>query len=292
LSVDPLTKNYPWYTPYQFAGNTPVQAVDQDGKEPRNVMTGKILAAPSESALKRLKSTDYNFWKDLLTFEKTYSFKDIIDGNTNIRRQEMEKASGGTLNTDYYAATITKLPPGYSAKQLNNLIRKNLNAFMDFSVAIFYPTDPDSKKLWNSSNPTGAVMTFQNPMDNAGVVTSKAGRDYWVFTPIWSSSDWRHPLAGHREFGLTDNTNGTYTFYTRGVDRMWTPQDAIYNWSPFNPSKWFTGGAEKFFNQADQLWNAVIDQVVLFINDHGGSASKTTSFNRRIDWKNVSDKDK
>ncbi|MBC7388118.1 MAG: hypothetical protein H7329_02810 [Opitutaceae bacterium] len=24
LSVDPLTKKYPWYTPYQFAGNMPV----------------------------------------------------------------------------------------------------------------------------------------------------------------------------------------------------------------------------------------------------------------------------
>lgn len=34
LSVDPLTKDYPWYTPYQFAGNTPIQAVDLDGLEP------------------------------------------------------------------------------------------------------------------------------------------------------------------------------------------------------------------------------------------------------------------
>ncbi len=33
LSVDPLTKEYPWYTPYQFAGNTPVQAIDLDGAE-------------------------------------------------------------------------------------------------------------------------------------------------------------------------------------------------------------------------------------------------------------------
>mgnify|MGYP002621888172 CR=1 FL=1 len=33
LSVDPLTKDYPWYTPYQFAGNKPIQAVDLDGKE-------------------------------------------------------------------------------------------------------------------------------------------------------------------------------------------------------------------------------------------------------------------
>ena len=33
LSVDPLTEEYPWYTPYQFAGNTPIQAIDLDGLE-------------------------------------------------------------------------------------------------------------------------------------------------------------------------------------------------------------------------------------------------------------------
>lgn len=33
LSVDPLTKSYPWYTPYQFAGNKPIVAIDLDGLE-------------------------------------------------------------------------------------------------------------------------------------------------------------------------------------------------------------------------------------------------------------------
>ena len=33
-SVDPLTKKYSWYTPFQFAGNTPIAAADLDGKEP------------------------------------------------------------------------------------------------------------------------------------------------------------------------------------------------------------------------------------------------------------------
>ncbi|MBI2795025.1 MAG: hypothetical protein HYX66_10300 [Ignavibacteria bacterium] len=33
LSVDPLTREYPWYTPYQFAGNTPIQAIDRQGKD-------------------------------------------------------------------------------------------------------------------------------------------------------------------------------------------------------------------------------------------------------------------
>jgi len=33
LSVDPLSPDYPWYTPYQFAGNKPIAAIDLDGLE-------------------------------------------------------------------------------------------------------------------------------------------------------------------------------------------------------------------------------------------------------------------
>lgn len=34
LSIDPMAPEYPWYTPYQFAGNTPIWAIDLDGLEP------------------------------------------------------------------------------------------------------------------------------------------------------------------------------------------------------------------------------------------------------------------
>ena len=34
LSVDPLRDNYPYYTPYSFAGNMPIWAIDLDGSEP------------------------------------------------------------------------------------------------------------------------------------------------------------------------------------------------------------------------------------------------------------------
>jgi RHS repeat-associated protein len=33
LSVDPFSPEYPWYTPYQFAGNIPIWAIDLDGLE-------------------------------------------------------------------------------------------------------------------------------------------------------------------------------------------------------------------------------------------------------------------
>jgi len=33
LSIDPLSGSFPWYTPYQFAGNNPIWAIDLDGLE-------------------------------------------------------------------------------------------------------------------------------------------------------------------------------------------------------------------------------------------------------------------
>lgn len=35
-SPDPLIKQYPWYTPYQFSGNNPIRFIDLDGGEPKD----------------------------------------------------------------------------------------------------------------------------------------------------------------------------------------------------------------------------------------------------------------
>jgi RHS repeat-associated protein len=48
LSVDPLAKEYPWYTPYQFAGNKPIAFVDLDGREEDYYMPG-TSPIPSEA---------------------------------------------------------------------------------------------------------------------------------------------------------------------------------------------------------------------------------------------------
>ncbi|MBS0646370.1 MAG: RHS repeat-associated core domain-containing protein, partial [Verrucomicrobia bacterium] len=34
LSTDPLSRSFPWYTPYQYAGNNPILFIDIDGLEP------------------------------------------------------------------------------------------------------------------------------------------------------------------------------------------------------------------------------------------------------------------
>jgi RHS repeat-associated protein len=61
LSIDPLTKEYPWYTPYQFAGNKPIKFIDIDGSEEgeRAAKAGAALAkATSEMINAKLKANN------------------------------------------------------------------------------------------------------------------------------------------------------------------------------------------------------------------------------------------
>jgi hypothetical protein len=46
LSVDPLSSSYPYYTPYQFAGNMPIIAIDVDGAEPLFMFRFNTAPAP------------------------------------------------------------------------------------------------------------------------------------------------------------------------------------------------------------------------------------------------------
>jgi RHS repeat-associated protein len=57
LSVDPLTQEYPWYTPYQFAGNSPIENTDLDGAEPNPYITGEFLKGIGRSILRGVNKT-------------------------------------------------------------------------------------------------------------------------------------------------------------------------------------------------------------------------------------------
>jgi RHS repeat-associated protein len=56
LSVDPLTKDYAELTPYQFASNTPICAIDLDGKEMYYAADGTLLGQIGSSTRVRVVS--------------------------------------------------------------------------------------------------------------------------------------------------------------------------------------------------------------------------------------------
>jgi len=66
LSVDPLYKNYPWYTSYQFAGNSPIKFIDMDGGEPMDPMDQWTKSTGTKSFGDYYKDNNKEFKANLL----------------------------------------------------------------------------------------------------------------------------------------------------------------------------------------------------------------------------------
>jgi hypothetical protein len=119
LSVDPLTKDYSYYSPYQFAGNSPIQAIDIDGLEKgyvqyHNVIIdekGKYITKATTKPILETENGDWSGVKNRNVFihnNKLYDRQDQIAGwsdwkkSTRITKQKVGKilvSSGKTINT-------------------------------------------------------------------------------------------------------------------------------------------------------------------------------------------------
>jgi RHS repeat-associated protein len=58
LSVDPLAASFPWWSPFAFAGNTPIQAIDLDGLEIFYAQSGQKLGVYGTSTEIRVVNQD------------------------------------------------------------------------------------------------------------------------------------------------------------------------------------------------------------------------------------------
>jgi RHS repeat-associated protein len=61
LSVDPLTKSYPFYSPYQFAGNSPVANIDLDGAEPKPSTNGTLEGQSTSTSEEKYTSSGMGY---------------------------------------------------------------------------------------------------------------------------------------------------------------------------------------------------------------------------------------
>ena len=71
-NMDPLSKDFPNFAPYQFAGNTPIAAIDLDGAEPKIVVTGEV------TGITKIKVYGAGNVKEILvrTYKTLVSYKD------------------------------------------------------------------------------------------------------------------------------------------------------------------------------------------------------------------------
>lgn len=90
LSTDPLSDNYPWYTPYQFSGNSPILSVDIDGMEPSKVLNwiekfakGFVKGFVGHEDGKPLGSQPYTL--------DTHAGKSVFDGGAAALKQKLRE---------------------------------------------------------------------------------------------------------------------------------------------------------------------------------------------------------
>jgi RHS repeat-associated protein len=101
LSVDPITKEYPELTPYQFASNTPIQATDLDGLEANFI------------------SQAVNFFSWMFGDD----VDDINDGQFKIYEGVSKAADGNPARSVEYSTYANDPAPDYTFEQ-QNAIRK------------------------------------------------------------------------------------------------------------------------------------------------------------------------
>lgn len=201
---------------------------------------------------------------------------------------DVRNASGGVVNMDYYPVRV-RLPAGTDPGVLLNQIRTNLDRFVDTSKSSFRPYpdqtgNADNVARWNSTNPTGSFVTIDIPVNDGTVAVIDSSTDHWTFATVKSPADGLHPVSGNREFGYTGNGDGTYTFYTRGVDRITDPGSQAANWVSR-----IAGGPGVAFSKADQLWQSFQNEVAHYVREQGGRAVVEDRISVQPDWDRVGD---
>jgi uncharacterized protein RhaS with RHS repeats len=103
LSVDPITDEYPELTPYQFASNTPIQAIDLDGLEQYRI-TDSYLGRDQKAIM-------YDPYKpkvdNNVIYQKVHGFtdgnyKDFPDDKRATKAKEMEASFQSDKNKDVF----------------------------------------------------------------------------------------------------------------------------------------------------------------------------------------------
>ncbi|MGM9476099.1 hypothetical protein ACS5PU_06705 [Pedobacter sp. GSP4] len=256
---------------------------------------GLISDAPCDLIKKWIATA--NFSPDLSIRSKLDQLKNsrlsqVLIGIQIARIQKISDASSPIINMDYFPVTINELPivnnQRLSADQFLHYLRVNLDQFTNQSKT-FKPYNNngiDDRDLWYSNNPKGSIIALDiSGPENASVITSKSASNGWTFTTIYEPMYGDHPVSGHRDFGYITNANGTYTFFTRGVDRLTKVSGDIMEFLP----RFFGINNGVPFSQADGLWNSLQVGIKTFVDSHGGSAIIDQKEIKRTDWTLVKD---
>ena len=162
LSVDPLFQSYPWFTPYQFAGNTPIWAIDLDGLENKQKnwvydvtevldQKGNIIKTEVNDPTSNSK---YDGGPVQVRYFQTTQTKDKY-GNDNYSSRE--RVGEGNVSP----ASIRQFPTTSNPNDKSNLAQQNSNSGLSRTTSGSVIKKSESPvTAANQNNPTVTITLF------------------------------------------------------------------------------------------------------------------------------------
>ncbi|CAN5757954.1 hypothetical protein BH11BAC7_BH11BAC7_33020 [soil metagenome] len=225
LSVDPLTKSYPELTPYQFASNQPIWAIDIDGLEklivtdvyPSGYMASYILS--DEDFMFPIQLDGYN---QILGQVETITGMQLGTNDFYAVTRTMD-ASGSVVNGVHVnkidPATVTPESPSFFQMAENGLIR--CDAACSGNYWSFYNSSLNWEGSDNTITPFGQGMKILGGtvavILSGGSLLFASGAADVIFASI----------------GIANGTDDiTASFYTPGLDGQQTFASSVLGVKP------------------------------------------------------------
>jgi RHS repeat-associated protein len=254
LSRDPLSKNYPHLTPYQFASNTPIQASDLDGleaiQEIQYVYEGTSIA------------TVTNYW---------------LESNDERVQLILHDLGTGTTSEIWYNPVEIKYEPSSSEKFLAGVQKVN-NTVNDFNNSIRnIPQKMDGLQSSMMGNTYGelegeqGLIKSNDAAKNVGLVLLASpaypvGEGILLFTDIVESGlDFKNKPFKE----ALGNTVIRASMFGTGESL------SIFKSSVFKPNGGFEEAVDRLTHMgAEALENKTTDELIKTKKDGGGKAQE------------------
>ncbi|MFN3750456.1 MAG: S8 family serine peptidase [Thiobacillus sp.] len=227
--------------------------------------TGGVLCQPPAR---------WSDWARLISFRPPHAVQRTLGPARRVHRIE---DGWGDINLDHYPVLVTRMPSSgpSTPEALLEAVRRDLNRFIETSIAEFAPYDATEAAKWFSPRPLTSILHIDMKVwggfniDDGSVLCSEAAADHWIFSTLWTPADAGHPVSGNREFGFV-RTVGGIVFYTRGADRLTSLMDRL--------------AGDAAFNAAHALWSSFQSRLFAHVVAHGGMGAILPPTSCRYDW--------
>ena len=263
LSVDPLAPEYPWYTPYQFAGNMPIRYIDLDGLEPADPQTN---AANSSSE-----------WRNSMNERASSLEPSIINEGLGITENQFFTLNGETTKEDF---DRLKFQYARDPSILNN------NA-----LATYYPLGENFETGQNLEVGDNMYIDITGPLNGYVRFTSVfVGDNSFSIEGQTLQGSWLNPyyMDGHPD-------NGTIRFTGTFDQETSTANIQIWNTTKAGSYPTYLGGPANANLNAGRLaqkaqWRTVINNIQNFMNIDDENTTRTQFILRQVGTAPTSDR--